>query len=522
MNSYKREDNKIMKKYSVVGKSLTRVDGIAKVTGRAKFTYDMELPNMLWGRILRSPYPHARIINIDTSEAKKLPGVKAVITGKDIGPIRYGFVDTPRYPADQLVLATEKVRYIGEEVAAVAAINKDIADEALTLIKVEYEELSAVFDPEEAMRDGAPEIHAEIIPDRPCAWEDWGIARKARSYKAEHNICAISEQGHGNIEKGFEESDYIREDRYYIPATSHAAMEPHGALASWDPAFQKLDVWLTHMGYEIKRYWLARTMGIPISKVRVHKAYVGGAFGGKIDPFAYEILAALLSRMTSRPVKISLTREEVFIACRLSHRFIINLKTGVKKDGTIMAQEVRAINDPGAYRGSSPVVLFLTHGFRRPIYNIPNAKHEAIGVYTNKTICMSKRGHGSPQMSFAAESQLDQIAEDLGMDPAELRLKNVRKVGDVLPNGDTLKSCGLTEAIQRAMELSGWREKRGKGKAQNRGIGMGIAAMFNGAQYYPFGAAATIKLNHDGDFYFIYWGCRIWSRFGYKYVSNSS
>ncbi len=489
-----------MEKYSVVGKSLTRVDGIAKVTGRAKFTYDLVLPNMLWGRILRSPYPHARIINIDISEAEKLSGVKAVITGKDIGPIRYGFVDTPRYPADQFPLAIDKVRYIGDEVAAVAAINKDIADEALALIKVEYEELPAVFDPEEAMQDGAPQIHDEIVPDRPCAWEDWGVARKARSYKAENNICAISQQGHGNIEKGFEESDYIREDKYYIPATSHVAMEPHVALASWDPSFQKLDVWLTHMGYEVKRYWLARALDIPISKVRVHKAYVGGAFGGKIDPFSYEILAAFLSRKTLRPVKISLTREEVFTACRLSHRFIVNVKTGVKKDGTIMAQEVKAINDPGAYRGSSPVVLFLAHGFRRPIYNIPNAKHEGIGVYTNKTFCMARRGHGSPQMSFAVESQLDQIAEDLGIDPAEIRLKNVRKVGDILPNGDKLNSCGLTEGIQRAIELSGWKEKRGKGRADNRGIGMGIAAMFNGAQYYPFGAAATIKLNPDGTF----------------------
>ena len=192
-----------MKKYSVVGKSLKRVDGIAKATGRAKFTYDMELPNMLWGRILRSAHPHAKIINIDISEAEKLPGVKAVITGKDIGPVRYGFVDTPRYPADQLVLAIDKVRYIGEEVAAVAATSKDIADEALSLIKVEYEELPAVFDPEVAMRDGAPEIHDEIVPDRPCAWEDWGVARKARSYKAENNICAISQQGHGDVEKGF-------------------------------------------------------------------------------------------------------------------------------------------------------------------------------------------------------------------------------------------------------------------------------------------------------------------------------
>lgn len=489
-----------MKEYAVVGKSLKRVDGIAKATGRAKFTHDLELPRMLWGRILRSPYAHARIISIDTSAAEKLPGVKAVLTGKDFEKVRYGFVDTPKYPADQLPLAVEKVRYIGEEVAAVAAVSKDIADEALALIKVEYEELPAVFDPEAALQGGAPQIHAEIVPERPCAWEDWGVARKARPYKAENNICATNEQAHGDVEQGFAQADYIREDKFYIPATSHMCMEPHVALASWDPSFGKLDVWLTHMGYEMKRYWLARVMAIPISKVRVHKTYVGGAFGGKIEIFSYEILAAALSRKTLRPVKISLTREEVFTACRLSHRFQINVKTGVKKDGTIMAQQVKALNDPGAYRGSSPVVLFLAHGFRRPIYNIPNEKYAGTGVYTNKAICIARRGHGSPQMSFAVESQLDQLAEDLGLDAAELRLKNVRKVGDVLPNGDKLNSCGLSEAITRAVELSGWRQKRGKGRDIGKGIGMGISAMFNGAQYYPFGAAATMKLNPDGTF----------------------
>ena len=488
------------KEYKVVGKPLNRVDGIAKATGRAKFAHDMELPGMLWGRILRSPHAHARIVSIDVSKAAKLPGVKAVLTSDDFGEARYAFVDTPAYPADQFPLAKGKVRYIGEEVAAVAAVSKDIADEALTLIDVVYEELPAVFDPEEAMKDGAPEIHEEIVPQRACAWEDWGVGRQARPYKAKNNICATNKQSHGDVEQGFAQSDYIREDNYYIPATSHVCMEPHVALASWDPSFGKLDVWLTHMGYEVKRYWLARMLDIPVSRVRVHKTYVGGTFGGKINIFSYEILAALLSKKTLRPVKISLTREEVFIACHLSHRFYINVKTGVTKDGLIMAQEVKAINDPGAYRGSSPVVLFLTHGFRRPIYNIPNAKHEAIGVYTNKSVCMSKRGHGSPQMSFAVESQLDLIAEHLGMDAGEIRLKNVRKTGDVLPNGDKLYSCGLTEALTTAMEASGWSEKRGKGRDINRGIGMGISAMFSGAQYYPFGAAAIIKLNPDGSF----------------------
>jgi len=486
-----------MKEYAVVGKPLARVDGKVKVTGEALFAGDIRLPNMLHGKILRSPYPHAKIIRIDTRKAEALPGVKAVITGRDVGPVRFGFVDTPRYPADMYPLAIDKVRYIGEEVVAVAAVDEITAAEALELIEVEYEPLPAVFDPEEALKDGAPQVHdEEIVPTTTCAWQDWGVARAARPYKAVNNICATTSMSYGDIEKGFSESDYIREDKFVVPATSHAAMEPHVALASYDSSSGKLDVWLGHMSLAVKQYWLAKTLGIPLSKVRVHRVFTGGAFGGKIPLFPYEFLAAFLSKKTGRPVRIVLSREEVFTSCRLSHRMIIDVKTGVKSDGRIVAQHVKLINDPGAYRGSSPVVMFLAHAFRNPIYNIPNWKHEGIGVYTNKAVCNPKRGHGSPQMSFAVESQLDLIAEHLGIDPAELRLRNVRKTGDVLPNGDKLDSCGLSIGIRRAIEATGWKEKRGGGN--NRGIGMGLAAMFSGAAYYPFASAAIARLNPDG------------------------
>ncbi len=426
-----------------------------KATGEAKYTDDMVLPGMLYGKILRSPYPHARILDIDTSRAERLPGVKAVVTGRDTAGIRHALVDTPGHPADEYVLAIDKVRYIGEEVAAVAATDEDIAEEALDLIQVEYEELPAVFDPEEAMKDGAPKIHEEIVPTRATAGEDWGSRRKAKPYKVVNNICSSLSINHGDIEKGFRESDHIREDRFVIPATSHAAMEPHVVLASFD-ASGNLNAWLSHMGYEIKRYWLARTLEMPLSKVRVLKTYVGGAFGGKCNLFPYEFLAAFLSRKTGKPVKITLSREEVFTACRVSHRMIIDLKTGVKKDGTLVAQEMRIINDPGAYRGSSTIVLFLTYAFSNPIYYIPNIRHEAVGVYTNKSIGFAKRGHGGPQARFAIESQMDMIAEGLGIDPVEIRLKNVRRAGDILPTGDRLDSCGLTECIQKAADSTGW------------------------------------------------------------------
>jgi CO/xanthine dehydrogenase Mo-binding subunit len=487
-----------MKAYSVVGKPLPRVDGKVKVTGEAQYAGDVKLPNMLHGKILRSPYPHAKIIRIDTSKAEALSGVKAVITGRDTGPVRFGFVDTPRYPADQYPLAIDKVRYVGEEVAAIAAVDEITATEALELIEVEYEQISAVFDPEEALKDTAPKVHEEIVPNTTCSWEDWGVSKSARPFKVVNNICATNEVSFGDMEKAFSESDHVREIKVYVPATQHAAMEPHVALASYESGTGRLDVWLTHMSLAVKRYWLAKTLGIPEGKVRVHGCFTGGTFGGKSDLFSYEFLAGFLSRKTGRPVKIELSREETFIACRMSHRMIVNVKIGVKQDGKIMAQHVKLINDPGAYRGSSPVVMFLGHAFRIPLYTIPNWKHEGVGVYTNKSICMPKRGHGSPQVSFATEQLLDMIAEDIGVDPAELRLKNVRKTGDILPNGDRLDSCGLSIGIKRAVAATKWKAKRGKGRGNYKGIGMALTAMFSGSMYYPFASAAIVKLNPDG------------------------
>ncbi|RLA75970.1 MAG: hypothetical protein DRG33_08305, partial [Deltaproteobacteria bacterium] len=242
-----------MRQYRVVGKPLKRVDAGVKVTGEAQFAADIKLPNMLHAKILRSPHPHAKILRIDTSKAEALPGVKAVITGKDVGPIRFGFVDTPRYPADQYPLAIDKVRYVGEEVAAVAAVDEITAIEALKLIEVEYEPLPAVFDPEEAMKEGAPKIHEEIVPNTTCAWQDWGVGRAARPFKVERNICATTSISYGDIEEGFAQSDYIREARFFVPATSHAAMEPHVVVASYDPTSGKLDVWLCHMSLAVKQ-----------------------------------------------------------------------------------------------------------------------------------------------------------------------------------------------------------------------------------------------------------------------------
>jgi 4-hydroxybenzoyl-CoA reductase alpha subunit len=489
-----------MNEYSTVGKGLPRVDGMEKVTGAAKYAADIAMPAMLCGKVLCSPYPHARILHIDTSQAEKLSGVKAVITGQDVPKVSISFVDTPRYPGDQYGLAVDKVRYIGDEVAAVAAVDEDTAEEALSLLRVEYEPLPAVFDPEEAMRPDAPRIH-DLGQEQASVWEEWG-AKKTATSKAQYTYNNLSGETHvqfGHVEGGFTLADYVRQDRFETQATAHCAMEPHAAVANFDPS-GKLNVWLSSMSIFYKRYMLARLLDLPASQVRVHKTYIGGAFGGKIDLFPYEVCAALLSQKAGRPVKIELTREEVFTTTRQRHPTIIEIKTGVKKDGTILAQEIRVIVDNGAYRGTGAVVIFLMHAFNLPIYHVPNLKYDGYAVYTNNPVRGPQRAHGAPQIRFAIDSQLDMIAQELGLDTVEIMLRNARHKGDVLPNGDRLYSCGLSECIQQAAEASGWGEKRSKPDTGRwrRGIGISACSMFSGAPFYPFASAAAVQLHDDG------------------------
>lgn len=503
-----------MTKYAVVGEGLPRIDGPEKACGQAQFTVDIKLPGMLYGKILRSPYPHARIINIDTSAAEALPGVKAVITGQDVGDVRYAFVDTPRYPADERPLAIDKVRYIGDEVAAVAAVSEAVAEEALKLIKVEYEMLPAVFTPEEAIKPSAPEIHENSL-EGTSAWEEWGAAGKTQNYRSEVNInnaSARSAISFGDIEEGFRQADYVREDIFEAVATAHCALEPHAAVASYDPVNGKLDLWLSTMGIFLKRYVLSKALNMPISKVRVRHSYVGGAFGGKIDVFPYEFCAAYLSMKLGRPVKFEMDREEVFTTTRQRHPISVKIKTGIKKDGTIAAQDIKVYADNGGYRGSGAIVVFLCHGFSFPVYNVPNYRYEGIAVYTNNPIRGPQRGHGAPQVRFAIDSQLDMLARDAGLDIVEVMLKNVRHKGDILPNGDKLNSCGLSDAIRGAAEGVNWSTGRKqltqgspvtKGIGNDtgrirRGVGISLCSMFSGAMYYPFASAAMIKMHDDG------------------------
>jgi CO/xanthine dehydrogenase Mo-binding subunit len=474
-----------MSELDYVGKRILRKDGPDKVTGKAIYTVDVQLKGTLVGRILRSPHAHARILDIDTSLAQVVPGVKAVITGKDTLGIKHGFVETPRYPADQYPLAMDKVRFIGEEVAAVAATDVYAADKALSLIKVTYEPLPAVFDPEEAMMPGAPEIH----PSHPKVKEDLV------------NIGGKTTSGWGDVDAGFQEADYVREDRFESHLRTHGFLEPHATVASYESG--KLNVWTSSMGPFIKRAKLAKTLGLPQSSVRVRKAYVGGAFGGKIDLYSHEFCAALLSMKTSRPVEIIATREEIFTAYRHGQPMIVTVKTGVKKDGTIVAQEFKTINNSGGYRGSGVVIIFLVWGFAMAPYRIPNMKYNGYSVYTNNPIRSPQRGHGAPQMRFAVESQLDMIADELGISPIDIRLKNARVSGEMLPNGDNVHNCGLKDCILDIAKHTDFKEKiesrRTEKKGRYRkGIGIGVSAYFGGSLIYPNSSSVIVKMNDDG------------------------
>jgi len=476
-----------MSELEYVGRRVLRKDGPEKVTGGAIFTVDVRLQGMLVGKILRSPHPHARILNIDTSRALQVPGVKAIVTAADTPGIPHGFVETPRYPADQPTLAVDRVRYVGEEVAAVAATDHYAAEEALDLIRVDYEPLPAVFDPLKAMEADAPEIH----PNHPKVKEPY------------RNIAGKTETAWGDVERGFAESDYVRQDRFESHLRTHGYLESQATVASFE-ATGKLNVWTSSQGPFIKRAKLARTLGLPLSSVRVQKAYVGGAFGGKIDLFSHEFCAALLSMKTSRPVKIVATRQEVFCAYRHGQPLMVEVKTGVKKDGTLVAQAFRVINNPGAYRGSGVVVIFLAWGFAMLPYRIPNLKYEGYAVYTNNPVRAPQCGHGAPQMRFAVESQLDVIAEELGLDPVEVRLKNARQSGELLPNGVNVHNCGLTDCIKEAAKATNFNETFGRNRKSasseryRRGIGMGVSSYFGGSLIYPNSSSVIVKMNDDG------------------------
>ncbi len=460
--------------FSVVGQRLPRVDGWAKVSGRAQYVDDLSLPGMLFGKLARSTRAHARLRAVRTERALQLPGVVAAITGRDV-PVRYSVFPVGQ---DETALAVEKVRYVGEPVAAVAAVDEATAEEAARLVEVDYEPLPARMSVEEALAHPEPRIH----DDGPFG-----------------NVHRLSSLEFGDVESGFAEAEVVREDLFFFEGNTHAPLEPHSALAWWDAGAKKLTVWSSHQGPHYLHRGLAKALGLEEHQVRVVVPAVGGGFGGKLDIFHHEVCAAKLSMLTSRPVKITLTREEVFYAHRGRHPELLRIRTGVKGDGRITAMHVEAYLDGGAYCSFGPATL-LYAGTQQPVtYRIPHYRFQGVRVFTNKPPCGPKRGHGTPQARCALEVHLDKLAQDLGLDPVDLRLRNLTGPNELTVNWLEITSNGLRECIEKVVEASGWRQRRGR-LPYGHGLGFACSAYLTGAGvsiYYSDMPHSAVHLRVD-------------------------
>jgi putative selenate reductase molybdopterin-binding subunit len=462
-----------MKELDFVGKNVPRVDAEVKVTGEATFTADVRLPNMLLGRLVRSPLPHAKILNMDTSQAERLPGVKAVIVGQET-PFVFGVSHM-----DQTPLQTEKVRYVGDPVAAVAAVDEDTLQEAMGLIKVDYEPLPAVFDPEEAMQEGAPIIHEGV----------------------ERNIAANPRYNLGDVEKAFQEADHVFEDRFETQRVAHVCPEPHNCVAVWDYS-GKLTFYYCSQMPSVTRVQLSKALGIPESKIRVITNHVGGGFGSRAtSKFPMDFAAIILAKKAGRPVKIEYTRDEEFIYSTFRHKFIMTVKTGIKKDGTITGRHFTNVCDNGAYSDYGPVVTNVGGAMQGTLYRFMNYRYDGYTVYTNLPYGGAMRGIGNPQVHYAGETQLNMIAERMGLDPLEIRIKNAARKGDETATGAVLKSCGLVECLEKVADKIDWKKKR-TNPVPNRGLGIACGVHFTGVRLSPgidadF-AGATLTVNDDG------------------------
>jgi 4-hydroxybenzoyl-CoA reductase subunit alpha len=452
-----------MSDFSIIGKPTAMVDAAEKTTGGGKYTDDLSVPGMLIGKILHSPYPHARIKHIDTSHAESMDGVVAVVIGKD-APNPYGILPVGH---DEHALALDKVRYVGDNVACVVAISEAIAEKALELIDVDYEVLPAYFDPEESMNAQTDLIH----DNKP------------------NNLEKDYHHAFGDPVGGFAEADHIAEARFIANEVTHAAMEPHSTLASFelDPHTGKLGrltVWSSTQVPYYLQHKLSLVLETPMSQIRVIKPLVGGGFGGKSEVIPLEIIAAVAARKAQAPVKITYTREEVFWAHRGRPRTIIDLKTGIKNDGRITAVKARVVQDGGAYCSYGVVTILYSGALLGALYDIPHIQYDGYRVLTNKPACGAMRGHGTVNVRFAFESQLDELAAKIGMDSAEIRQRNLLKPPCITVNGLRVQSYGLPECIEKTVERSGWKQRKGK---LPRGRGLGIAC-----SHYVSGAANSI------------------------------
>ena len=471
-----------MSRFNVINSRARRIDTPDKATGRAVFIDDMSLPGMLYGALLQSPVAHARIVSIDTSAAAKLPGVKDIVTAKEAGMIKYG-VSPARY--DETLFCHDKVRYVGDEIAAVAAVDRETAEEALSLIKVEYEELPAVFTVKEAMADGAPQLHDEYPG----------------------NICAEVHQEFGDVKKAFAECDLIRTTTFKNKRQDAAFIEPMGCIASYDLSGRLTLYSSTQVPHYVQRT-VAMVLGLDVGRVRVVKPYVGGGFGIKAAANSGEMAASLLSKRTGRPVKLTYSREQVFMFGRARHGFVHTMTTGAKKDGTLMALKHECYLDGGAYSSFGIATVYYAGSLLGGPYRLPNMKYDGFRVYNNKPACGAQRGHGGVAARAAWEQQLDMIAEELSIDPVDLRLKNMMQAGDTTCNDLNMSSLGMKECIEAVKNGSGWTSKKGK-LPKGKGIGMACGFFVSGAGYPiyrsdTYHGTVVIKLTEDGGTALVY------------------
>ncbi len=438
----------------VIGKAHRKVDAVAKVTGATKFADDLTLPRMLYAKLLRSPHPHARIVSIDTARATALDGVKAVLVGQDL-PIPFGILPVSQ---DEHTLCVDTVRFIGDPVVAVAATTEETATAALDLIDVTYEPLRPIGSLEDALAYPEPRIH------------DYGDAG---------NLHKLINLEFGDVEEGFAEAAVIREDLFFFEGNTHLPMEQHAALAEWS-ADGKLTLWSSTQTPHYVHRALAKVLELPASRIRVIATPNGGGFGGKSDPFSHEIAVAKLAMLTGRPVKITLTREEVFYCHRGRHPTLMAVKTGVTRDGAITAMHFRSLLDGGAYGSYGVASTYYTGALQTVTYPIKRYKFQGARAFTNKPPCGPKRGHGTPQPRFALEVHLDKIAEELGLDPAELRLKHLQPPDSLTANYLRVGSMGLGECIRKVTAGSGWRDKF-KRLPHGKGVGLACSSYLSGA-----------------------------------------
>ncbi len=473
---------KTRESYTVAGKNSHRVDGVEKVTGKAVYTGDMQLPGMAYAKILRSPIPHARLLKVDAAKAKELPGVIATLTRDDIKEFNYKYGATYK---DQSIVAVDKVRYVGDPIAAVAADDPATAEAALDLIDVEYEELAKVTNIEEATAPGAIQVHEGGMARAELRGSTYGVPERFNG----SNICYYLGFGRGDVEKGFAAADHVFEDTFRFQRVQHYSLEAHVNIVYFDG--EKLTVWASCQDPFTLRDHLAGIFNLPLSRVRVIVPYVGGGYGGKLYVKA-EPIAAALSWKTRRPVKLALSVNESFKTVT-RHPARVTIKTGVMKDGRLLARECQIHMDTGAYADAGPRVTQKA-GYRAlGPYKIPHAKVEAHSVYTNTVPAGAFRGFGALQVTWAYESQMDIIAERLGIDALDFRLKNLLKKGDLYTAGDTPVDCDLKEGLLKVADAIKWKQKNNK---PNRGKGISCCLKDAGGTYKV--AGATVKMSSDG------------------------